>query len=80
MSLDIVIWYFPYSKFKLNYKKGACDYFQYNGAEFYVNARMAHVQFCPVSSEHAVLKFPSMPDHGLTVTQVMSFSKKEKSV
>lgn len=49
---------------------GACDYFTYNGGEFYVNARMYHVQFCPLSVDQAVLKLPTMPDRGLAITQV----------
>jgi len=48
---------------------GACDYFTYNGGEFYVNARMYHVQFCPLSVDQAVLKLPTMPDRGLAITQ-----------
>ena len=31
---------------------------------------MYHIQFCPVSADQAVLKFPSVPDRGLIVTQV----------
>lgn len=50
---------------------GACDYFTYNGGEFYVNARMYHVQFCPLSVDQAVLKLPQMPDRGLAITQVI---------
>lgn len=50
--------------------QGACDYFQYNGGEYYVTARMSHCQFVPLAADSPMLRIPGMPGHGLSVSQV----------
>lgn len=49
---------------------GACDYFRYNSGEFYVTARMYHMQFLPMGADQAVLRIPGMSESSIIVTQV----------
>ncbi|GMH34178.1 hypothetical protein BSKO_02012 [Bryopsis sp. KO-2023] len=49
---------------------GACDYFRYNGGEFFVTARMYHMQFLPLGADQAILRIPGMGETGVIVTQV----------